>query len=97
MNTAMAPTAAEIDLARWHVACAKKAVDDQRRRLEQLREHGQPTGDAEALLATFENTLGVMRAHLAVEESFCGGRTRQRKTATISTLPSRRWSDRSPG
>lgn len=66
----MAPTEAEIELARSHVADAERVVYQQRARLKQLRERGHPTDDAEQLLATFEQTLLAMCEHLATEESF---------------------------
>ena len=70
LDSGMAPTAAEIEQAREHVAAGAKAVADQRARLEQLRQGGHSTDDAEQLLATFEQSLRAMREHLAIEESF---------------------------
>lgn len=70
IDSGMAPTEAEIEQARLHVADVAQAVEDQRRRLERLRRTGHPTQNAEELLATFEDTLRVMREHLAIEESF---------------------------
>lgn len=70
MRPMMAPTEEELELARSHVAEAEKAVHRQRARLDQLRRHGHPVLDAEQLLASFEETLHVMREHLTVEESF---------------------------
>lgn len=51
-----------------YVARAAKVVGDQRTRIEGLRWRGCSTADVELLLATFENTLCVMREHVAVEE-----------------------------
>lgn len=70
IKTGMAPTEAELKLARSHVAEAEAAVQRQRARLERLRRGGHPTDDAEELLATFEQTLRAMREHLATEQSF---------------------------
>lgn len=70
IDTGMAPTGAELELARRHVAEAEKAVDGQRAHVDQLRRQGYATDAAERLLATFEQVLRVMREHLTIEESF---------------------------
>ncbi len=54
--------------AQRHVREGEQRVADQRQRIAQLAADGHDTTDAEALLATLEQTLALMRDHLAQEE-----------------------------
>jgi Fe2+ or Zn2+ uptake regulation protein len=54
--------------AQRHVREGEQRVADQRQRIAQLAADGHDTTDAEALLATLEQTLALMRDHLAQVE-----------------------------
>ena len=53
--------------AHRHVREGEQRVADQRQRLAQLAQDGHDTTEAERLLATLEQTLAHMRAHLQQE------------------------------
>jgi hypothetical protein len=55
--------------AQRHVSIAESLVAEQKAIIERLRSHGQPTRDAHRLLATLEETLQLMREHLAHEQA----------------------------
>lgn len=54
--------------AQRHVREGEQRVVDQRHRIAQLAADGHDTTDAHKLLATLEQTLALMRNHLAQEE-----------------------------
>jgi hypothetical protein len=57
-----------LEQARDHVARSETLVQEQRDRVAELERDGHGTGAARRLLATLEQSLSVMRAHLAIEE-----------------------------
>ena len=63
-----APKLDDLNRAREHVADGERRVADQRRLLAELSRDGHSTDAAERLLRTLEDTLQIMRDHLAVEE-----------------------------
>ena len=58
-----------LELAQRHVTVGESLVAEQRAIIARLRSQGDSTGDAERLLATMEETLRLMRKHLAYEQS----------------------------
>ena len=54
--------------AQRHVREGEQRVANLRHRIAQLAKDGHDTTDADALLATLEHTLALMRDHLAQEE-----------------------------
>jgi len=63
-----------LELAHRHVREAQQRITKQRQRILELQRDGHDTSSAEGLLATFEQTLTLMRNHLAEEERLDGGR-----------------------
>jgi uncharacterized coiled-coil protein SlyX len=55
--------------AQRHVAEGEERVRHQKQRIEELRQDGHSTVEAERLLATLQETLQTMREHLAYEEN----------------------------
>jgi hypothetical protein len=58
--------------SRRHVIRAKQLVREQRARVDELRDDGHDTSEAEKLLATLEATLHSMQQHLEIEEKLLG-------------------------
>lgn len=65
----MDPAEETIALALRHVNEAEQRVEKQQAVVTALRRDGRDTTDAERLLATFRDTLAVMREHLEYEQS----------------------------
>ena len=64
----MIPTETPLELARKHVHIGKQRVAEQTRCIAELSLDGHDTKNAEEALAALEQSLTVMRAHLAAEE-----------------------------
>jgi len=62
-----------LELARRHVREAEQRVAEQTQRIAELSLDGHETTTAEGLLAVFEQSLSVMREHLAKQERVHGG------------------------
>ena len=56
----------KVKIIEGYVAEAKLHVDQQARIVEQLRRDGNPTSDAEELLAEYEGSLAAHQAHLDI-------------------------------
>ena len=61
-----------LEQAQRHVAIGESLVAEQRSILDELKMDGHPTRDAERLLSTLEETLRLMREHLAHEREKAG-------------------------
>jgi hypothetical protein len=60
----MKHTQADLEQAIRHVTETEARVVEQQARIARLRRHGQPTENAENLLAALQIALDVMKAHL---------------------------------
>jgi len=63
-----------LEKARRHVREGEQLVSQQAIRVERLRRNGHDICLAEELLVAFEQTLTIMREHLAEEERMHGGK-----------------------
>jgi hypothetical protein len=61
----MAPAETELEMVTRHIREGAEHVAKQRALIAELRANGHPTGEAEALLATFEDLQRQHEAHLA--------------------------------
>ena len=68
----MIPTETPLELARKHVHIGKQRVAEQTRCIAELSLDGHDTKNAEEALAALEQSLTVMRAHLAAGERVHG-------------------------
>jgi hypothetical protein len=62
----MRHTQADIETALRHVREIERRIEEQRARIERLRNEGQPTVFAEGLLATLSQGAELLKAHLAI-------------------------------
>ena len=65
----MSADESELEMVRRHVREGAGHVAAQRALVIRLGEHGLPTAEAEALLATFEDSQAQHEAHLAKAEA----------------------------
>lgn len=63
MLVPMAYTAADLEMAKRHVAQAERHIVEQEELISRLRERSLPTEDAEQLLATYNSLLQKHRQH----------------------------------
>jgi hypothetical protein len=67
--------------SRRHVIRAKQLVREQRARVDELRDDGHDTSEAEKLLATLEATLHSMQHHLENRRKAAGKEGTRRLTS----------------
>lgn len=65
----MSPDESELEMVRRHVREGARHVANQRALIVRLKERALPTGEAEALLTTFEDSQRQHEAHLAMAEA----------------------------